>query len=267
MKRRLRAAICLLLSCPALFAQDQKTIEEQLRHTLENQLLLLRTPYSGKHLNFDSLGRILGDNQILPWTTNGLLQVKKVSVSKDTLKIEGQRGILAVNSDNTRVLPIAVPEPVYVAIQLARGPTGETVDQALRNVFSRDNIPERIQEAWKPFSADKSIKAPDAPAGTVGILAGGRYVYSAKSGASAPLPTYEPDPPYPSSEQKNTGQVVLFIVVNENGFPEILKVLRTSDEKFELPALSAVSQWRFRPAMKDGRSVAVEISVMIDFHR
>src|SRR5579883_1898159 len=140
MKRSLRAAVFLLLTCSALFADDQTAIETQLRHTLENQVLLLRTPYSGRKLVFDSLGKLSGNNPILPWTTNGLLQVKKVSVSKDTIKIDGQRIVLAVKTDNTTALPIALPEPVYVAIHLDGPLTQEGVDKTFRSVFSLDNI-------------------------------------------------------------------------------------------------------------------------------
>jgi TonB family protein len=54
-------------------------------------------------------------------------------------------------------------------------------------------------------------------------------------------------------------------IVDTNGLPQNAKVVRGLDPGLDQKALEAVSKYRFKPAMKDGRPVAVMISVQVDF--
>ena len=82
---------------------------------------------------------------------------------------------------------------------------------------------------------------------------------------SAPRILYSPDPDYSEEARKAKyqGTVTLWMVVGPDGRSRDVRVARSLglDEK----AIAAVKQWKFEPAMKDGRPVAVQINVEVNF--
>ena len=86
---------------------------------------------------------------------------------------------------------------------------------------------------------------------------------------SAPIPIFSPDPEYSEDDHKAKlqGICVLWLIVGPDGKPRDIRVARTPlghglDEK----AMEAVKKWRFKPAYKDGKPVAVQINVEVNFH-
>jgi TonB family protein len=62
------------------------------------------------------------------------------------------------------------------------------------------------------------------------------------------------------------GTVVLDVVLMEDGTPKIVRILRSMDADFDERAVQAFEQWRFSPAMKDGRPVRVRMNAEVNFH-
>jgi TonB family protein len=63
------------------------------------------------------------------------------------------------------------------------------------------------------------------------------------------------------------GDVVLRIVIEADGRVGAIEVLRGPDPRFgfDLEAIEAVKQWRYRPALLDGRPVAAYARVFVEF--
>ena len=59
--------------------------------------------------------------------------------------------------------------------------------------------------------------------------------------------------------------MVLWLVVDPNGHPQNIMVARSLGLGLDQKAMDAVRQWKFEPAMKDGRPVAVQINVEVNF--
>lgn len=76
-------------------------------------------------------------------------------------------------------------------------------------------------------------------------------------------------PHYPEMARKARvqGTVILLVVIDKEGRVGEIEVLRAPDPRFgfELAAIEAVKQWRYRPALLGGRPVAVQASVTIEF--
>ncbi len=76
-------------------------------------------------------------------------------------------------------------------------------------------------------------------------------------------------PHYPEAARSAgiEGKVFLQAVINTDGTVGEIKILREPDggHGFAASAIAAVSQWRYRPAMKDGQPVPVYFTVMISF--
>jgi protein TonB len=96
----------------------------------------------------------------------------------------------------------------------------------------------------------------------------GGGVFRVGGGVSAPRPTYQPDPEYSEEARKAKyqGTSVLSLIVGADGRPRDIHIARSLGLGLDEKAIEAVKQWKFDPAMRDGKPVAVEISVEIDFH-
>src|ERR1700680_2910794 len=103
-------------------------------------------------------------------------------------------------------------------------------------------------------------------AGSGGGIGGG--VYKVGGGISAPQAISSPDPDYTEEARraKKQGTCVLWLIVDAAGRPRDIKVVRGLGLGLDAKALEAVRQWRFQPALKDGKPVDVQISVEVEFH-
>jgi len=95
----------------------------------------------------------------------------------------------------------------------------------------------------------------------------GGGVFHVGGGVSAPRATYSPDPEYSEEARKAKyqGTCVLWLIVGPDGRPRDIRVTRTLGLGLDEKAVEAVRQWKFDPAMKDGKAVAVQISVEVSF--
>ena len=93
--------------------------------------------------------------------------------------------------------------------------------------------------------------------------------YRAGNGVSAPTlvkevkPTYTPE----AKAAKIEGVVVTSAVVLADGTVGDVKVTKSLDTKFGLDeqAVKAEKQWVFKPGMKDGKPVAVQVTIELSF--
>ncbi len=101
--------------------------------------------------------------------------------------------------------------------------------------------------------------------GSGGGIGGG--VFKVGGGISAPQPLATPDPEYTEQARlaKTQGTCVLWLIVDDQGHPRDIRVVRGLGMGLDAKAIDAVKQWRFQPAMKDGRPVNVQISVEVGF--
>jgi len=106
---------------------------------------------------------------------------------------------------------------------------------------------------------------PGVGAGSGGGIGGG--VFKVGGGISAPQPVSTPDPEYTEEARnaKTQGTCVLSMIIDEQGHPRDLRVVRGLGFGLDAKAIEAVKQWVFQPAMKDGRPVSVQISVQVGF--
>jgi len=110
-----------------------------------------------------------------------------------------------------------------------------------------------------------SGEGPGVGPGRGGGIGGG--VFKVGGGVSAPRALNTPDPEYSEEARKAKyqGTVVLWLIVDQNGRPQQVKVARSLGMGLDQKAIEAVRNWKFEPAMKDGRPVAVQINVEVNF--
>lgn len=62
------------------------------------------------------------------------------------------------------------------------------------------------------------------------------------------------------------GSVIIGLVVTSKGLPKDPHVVKGLDKDLDQSAVDAVKDWRFAPAQKNGKPIAVRVSVQIQFH-
>jgi protein TonB len=93
-------------------------------------------------------------------------------------------------------------------------------------------------------------------------------VYPVGGAVTAPRVITEVKPTYTNEAlfQKIQGTVVLELVVQANGRPSDIRVVRSLDPVgLDEQAIIAASQWRFEPGRLAGSPVDVLVTVMLDF--
>jgi protein TonB len=100
--------------------------------------------------------------------------------------------------------------------------------------------------------------------GAGGGMGGG---YRIGNGVSAPTLVFSPEPEYSEDARKAKlqGVVRLALVVDERGNPTQIKVTTPLGLGLDQKAIEAVQKWKFKPGMKDGKPVAVQASVEVNF--
>lgn len=106
---------------------------------------------------------------------------------------------------------------------------------------------------------------PGVGPGRGGGIGGG--VFRVGGGVSAPRALDTPDPEYSEEARKAKyqGTCVLWLIVGPDGKPRDIKVARALGMGLDQKAIEAVRNWKFEPAMKDGKPVAVQINVEVNF--
>ncbi|QNN69310.1 energy transducer TonB [Thermomonas carbonis] len=128
-----------------------------------------------------------------------------------------------------------------------------------------DAAPSLASTATLPVPIDESPMAP-APA------------RDAKPAVKAPVTSRSRDasliarsqvlPKYPASALRSgeTGTVLVLANIDRNGVPiEVSLDDRSGNREFDRSALQAVRQWRFQPALRDGKPVASTVRVPVEF--
>ncbi len=115
----------------------------------------------------------------------------------------------------------------------------------------------------KPMTPGVPKAAPGAP-----VPAGEGAALRVGNGVSAPQILERQEPAYTEEARaaRIQGTVLLRLVVRADGTTGQIRVARSLDVGLDQRAVEAVSGWKFKPGMKDGKPVAVETTIEVSFH-
>ncbi|HTB97960.1 MAG TPA: energy transducer TonB [Terracidiphilus sp.] len=95
-----------------------------------------------------------------------------------------------------------------------------------------------------------------------------QQVYRIGGGVTPPVPTFTPEAHYSreAREDKINGVCLVSIIIDTNGRPQQIRVVRPLGHGLDEQAIAAVKQYRFKPAMRDGKiPVPVAIAIEVNF--
>ena len=111
----------------------------------------------------------------------------------------------------------------------------------------------------------------DSAPATIGSAANNFTVspklYHVGGDVSAPQLVFAPDPQYSEKarQAKYQGVCVISLIVDEQGNPMRVQVVRHLGMGLDKKAVEAVKAYRFKPAMRFGKPVAVEVNIEVNF--
>ena len=118
---------------------------------------------------------------------------------------------------------------------------------------------------YGPGGGVGSGSGPGYGPGHGGNMGGGAYRIGGGGSPPSVLLKVEPEYSEEARKAKFQGTVILFVVVDEKGNPRELKVIRPLGLGLDQKAIEAVEKWKFRPGMKDGKPVAVQATIEVNF--
>ena len=96
----------------------------------------------------------------------------------------------------------------------------------------------------------------------------GGGLYQVGNGVSAPVPIFQPEAEFSDEARraKYQGVCLISLIVDAQGNPQNPRVIRALGMGLDEKALEAVRKYKFKPAMKDGRTpVPVMITIEVNF--
>jgi TonB family protein len=92
-------------------------------------------------------------------------------------------------------------------------------------------------------------------------------IYKPGNGVSAPRLIRDIKPHYTPGAMRRgvNGTVLLRCVVDRDGLPTRVEIIKPLDEELDRVSLEAMKQWRFEPGRKDEQPVLVQLDVAMAF--
>jgi TonB family protein len=97
--------------------------------------------------------------------------------------------------------------------------------------------------------------------------AGQEIVYEPGGATTLPRVVKEVRPDYPSPDIPAEGRVIMTCVVRSDGKVSDVTVTEPLEPRLDEAAVGALKQWEFAPGTRNGKPVAVRISVEMTFRR
>jgi TonB family protein len=215
-----------------------------------------------------------------------MVQVSRVSLDeKGVLNLKARRIVNLFNREKGKFDNLLSPVNVQMTIDL--GAASASVDSAkavLDKIFSRDanvllanaggywtcwmsgQASKDEKGVWRCAGAPQLDQRKPGP-GEAMVAPGGMITYRSGGDVKPPKAIHTPDPKYDEVASKSAiqGTVVLWCIVDENGNPMDVRVVRPMGAGLDDRAVEAVQSWRFSPATKAGTPVKVQINVEVNF--
>lgn len=259
-----------------------------LNSKLSGKILTIRNFYSGASLSYTPTGQLVRGGPPGVWTLDGEFTFRKATVKKNRLRLEGERLGIAFQEHSLRQQLYKI-EPANIEIDFDHPPDSSEVNSAVDAIFisGADTLADSVPDYWRPLlkgeskpqplsSAKKvSGSVPPAPVTDPGCSAhrgtqqgiGQANVYRVGADVTAPKGISTPDPEYTevARRAKFEGTLAFCIVVTPEGEVSDLWLVSPLGLGLDDQAAESLRHWRFQPALKNGKPVAIEAEVEVSF--
>jgi TonB family protein len=247
-------------------ADAQMDVQMDAAQALIGRALILRGFYLTNDLAYDVSGRVQGAPKVADWTLAGMDVKKAERRGPKEIALEGVRVAIRYNPDNHQFERHPQAEE-KLKVLVGDAGDGHGFGAALDAIFSQ-GIDPRLQRSVPPYWQHYFNPGLDWPPDALT----GQQLYAANG-----LPNQAKDVAPPSlthkvdlkmtplaEKDKVRGTMQLRLVVDAEGLPRRIAVVRPLGYGLEERAVEAVSKWRFSPAMREGKPVAAGLVLNLD---
>jgi len=138
---------------------------------------------------------------------------------------------------------------------------------ALHFVFIASNRGAVLAQSDASPGGAATPAAGSAPSGASDGGAGSGPIRRIGGGVSAPVLIHSVEPKFSEEarQKKLSGNVLIGLIVDQNGMPQNVHLIRGVGADLDDSAIAAVKQYTFKPALEDGKPVAVLLNVGVNF--
>lgn len=162
--------------------------------------------------------------------------------------------------------PVAIRTQIFLIFALNDAPPQST--SPAQTTPPAQTLPPAQTTAPAQTTTSAQTAHPTLNGGRAQVPGHSEPIYLVGNGVSPPVKTYDPRPDYTEAarQARLQGSVILQIIVKADGkVDKDIKVLQGLGMGLDEQAVATMRKWRFNPALKDDRPVAVQIKVNMSF--
>lgn len=257
-------AILASLVCNLPAQSTQPALEVRLL----NHPLFLRGAWQDNKLKFDATGNLLNhcstraDDHCHASFTLGGVDLTNVDLQSDKLILNGTRAWVKFQPQLQRISRRDI-----VNIEIAAPPSGD-YGPALDAIFASGfaDLTPSLPDFWQAY-AQKTFLKQEPSTTRQGTLPPAAPVPPGNSRILAPvvIKTVEPVPSDAAQRLNYNAIVIVNFIVGSDGKPYFPRIVTPAGLGLDEAAANAVSQYRFKPASKNGVALNVELNVQTVF--
>jgi TonB family protein len=270
----LRYFLCLFLFSLSGISASAQPSPANIANTLNKHLVLLREGNAGDDLAFNAQGDPIGNSPTGNFPLSGIT-IQKIRVTNSEMEIRGHRNILlftGTHQNPQEIQYVAIDREVHITIaQDVTHP--EALSTAVNKIFALDiqsflaakNPPQ--QQAWLNSLAMFSTEEQPAKQNATGATPDLNKLRQTGADLTLPKVLSYVDPQYSQEARDNKagGKCPISMIVDQNGDPTHIRVIRSLGMGLDRNAVIAISQYRFSPAKVNGQPVAMQLHLEVSF--
>jgi len=247
---------------PAPNAATEAALDAALDATgaLVGRAIFIRNGYAGGELSYDALGHVRGEPKELDWTLSGLNIDKVLRRGAGEIELDGLRVAMRYNPEQ-HVFERHPQKDQKLKIVLAVNDGARGLQGALATVFAVGIDPglQRAMPAYWRHYFSPGLAWPNDELTGKPIVA----LTAPVTGLEMPAIEKKTEPEFTAEARQDRvkGVVGLKLTVGTDGMPHRIAIRQPLGYGLDERAVEAVAKYRFRPGMKDGQPVAVEMLV------
>lgn len=170
---------------------------------------------------------------------------------------------ITIGTDGTYRIVSAGADKTFDETSWSRAPRADLGEDI---VYENGKLTRSVPEG-EVLKAASDLRATVVPQPPDASLFGTGPWQRVEEGTTAPVIESRVEPVYPEEYRRArvSGIVVLEVAISQAGTVENVGVLKSLAPGLDMAAVNAVRQWKFKPALRDGRPVPVLFNVTINF--
>jgi TonB family protein len=297
LRRFVLLVLCIAACTLSAVAQEPENALKQ----YEGKILVLGHPLESSSHRYDADGHVLNQEAEVPWTVYGGVLIEHFTILPNLVKIEGRRVLFLFEKGQPTLLEFKhlkdrrnppFPESMQLEIRLDHAlDSAEQARTILGRVFALTtaDLLESMPDYWRKWAANNLTYDPSLPRGqefiwqapiparkALPVPANDDHkstdplptVFRVGPGVSAPRSVFAPEPKFTeiARYERFQGVAVVNVIVGTDGKLHSIRLIRALGLGLDDSARSMLETWRFDPAMREGKPVAVEMNIEVSFN-